>query len=345
MPIYQRGKAYLVSVGSGQGRSRKSFKTLEEAQRYERWAGLVRDGVIEAPVAAPKEKSKPALSQTLGDAYRLTMKDAWAHRKTSSSAKQGAHVLRLVGEDTQVKDITTQVVREMVDELEESGCIGSTINKKLSALSMMLKTASDEGWIGGLPRIKRKPAGDHRIRWLDANEELEALNMCDTLNLMSLKDFIQVAIDTGFRRMELLDFRVKDFHHGMLHLHPEGTKTSKSRSIPATSRVQQIIERRKNNTRLFDDLTVAKLRDQWALIRNRLGKDEDPQFVVHMLRHTCASRLAMQDKTAQFIQQWMGHATPLTTARYMHLAPGKLKEGVAALEDYRKNNQAHLRVA
>jgi integrase len=347
MPIYQRGGTYQVAIGSGKDRWRRSFRTLEEAQQAERVQLLVREGVIEAPKEAqerPKRSAQGvALTNTLAAAYKLTVKDTWSGRKTSSSIKQAEHVMRLIGADTDVREITTSVIREMVDELEEAGCIGETINKKLSALSMMLKTAADEGWIETLPRIKRRKPGTHRLRWMDVDEELQALNMCETLNLLSLKDLIQVAIDTGFRRMELLDFRIRDYRNGMLNLHPDQTKTSKARSVPATDRVHEIIQRRRNNDRLFDDLSVSTLRTQWDLLRSNLGKTEDPQFVVHMLRHTCASRLAMQDKPAQFIQEWMGHATPLTTARYMHLAPGKLREGKSALEDYRKNNLPHLR--
>lgn len=348
MPIYQRGTTYQVAIGSGKDRWRRNFKTLEEAQNAERVQLLVREGVIEAPKDTserPKRSSQGvALVPTLADAYRLTVRDTWGQRKTNSGIKQADHVLKLLGKDTPVTEITTSVIREMVDELEDGGRVGETVNKKISALSMMLKTAADEGWIETLPRMKRRKSGTHRIRWMDVAEEIEALNACDRLALSSLRDLIQVAIDTGFRRMELLDFRVKDFRGGMLHLHPDQTKTSKPRSVPATDRVAEIIERRRNYERLFEDLSVAKLRDQWKALREEMGKTEDPQFVVHMLRHTCASRLAMQDKPTQFIQEWMGHATPLTTARYMHLAPGKLKEGKAALEDYRKNNSAPLRV-
>jgi integrase len=339
----------MVSLGSGKDRWRRSFKTLEEAQNAEKVQNLVRDGVIEAPPEATKVTRRVgegvAPKQSLGAAYRLTVRDTWKHRRSDSGIKQGAIVLRMLGEDTLVKDITTSVIREMADELEDAGLVGGTINQKLSALSMMLKTAADEGWVETMPRIKRRSPGTHRVRWLDADEETVVLNACDTLGLTSLREFVMAAIDTGFRRTELLEFRIKDYRQDMLHLYADQTKTAKPRSIPATDRVAEIIQRRSNNDRLFDDLSVSKLRDQWALLRSTLGKTEDPQFVVHMLRHTCASRLAMQDKPAQFIQQWMGHATPLTTARYMHLAPGKLKEGKSALEDFRKNNLVTLRVA
>ena len=53
MPIYKRGKGFLVSVGSNENRVRKSFKTLEAAQQFERMEGLIREGVV-APQAAPE---------------------------------------------------------------------------------------------------------------------------------------------------------------------------------------------------------------------------------------------------------------------------------------------------
>jgi integrase len=279
------------------------------------------------------------------DAYKLTIRDVWSQNKSGSWKWTTNPILESLGKDTPLSEITTSVIREMVDELIEEGDSGSTINGKLSCLSMMLKTAADEGWIETLPRIKRRANGEHRIRWLDAEEELEVLNLCQTLRIYPIHDFIVCAIDTGFRRMELLNFPVNQYRNGMLHLHPDQTKTDKPRAVPATARVQEIIERRKNNKILFEDLTASRLRHKWQEIRAALGKLDDPQFVVHMLRHTCASRLAMQDKTAQFIQAWMGHATPITTARYMHLAPSKLREGTEALDKYRTNNAPRLRTA
>jgi integrase len=52
----------------------------------------------------------------------------------------------------------------------------------------------------------------------------------------------------------------------------------------------------------------------------------------------------MQDKSAMFIMQWMGHSNITTTQIYMHLAPSKMGEGKTALEDYIKNNRPKLKV-
>jgi integrase len=344
MPIYKRGEAFLVCVGSGKGRFRKSYKTQAEAEKAEKRELLIREGVIDRPEGVKVGTKIPTKGHTMSQAFDLAEKDVWSQNKGDTSVRVARRVLSSMGGDTPVKDVNTSLIRELVEEWEDAGNTGGTVNAKLSAISVMLKCAADEGWIEGLPRIKRRSPGAHRLRWMDFNEELKALNLCDKLGLLALKDYIQVAIDTGFRKMELMDFEVKEYHHGMLHLHPGDTKTSKPRSIPATARVAEIIEKRKHNSRLFDDLTPCKLRDQWAVIRESMGMTEDPQFVVHMLRHTCASRLAMQDKSAKFIQDWMGHSSPLTTARYMHLAPGKLIEGAEALDQYRKGAAPMLKV-
>lgn len=343
MPIYKRGAKWLVSVGSGSERYRESFTDYAQALMEEQKQKLIRSGVIDLP---EQFKSKENSVPTLEDAYKLTVKDVWSQRKSDHGIKCANVVLKLLGKSTPVTSINTSMIREMVDELEdERGLAGSSVNARLSALSMMLKTAADEGWIETMPRIKRRSPGDHRIRWIDNKEELQLLNACTTFGFPALRDFVVVAIDTGFRRMELLNFESKQYRNGMLHLHPDETKTSKARSIPATSRVHEILMARKHKDRVFDDLTVNTLRNQWAQVREYLGKTNDPQYVVHMLRHTCASRLAMQDKSAQFIQAWMGHATPLTTARYMHLAPGKLKEGKEALEQYKAEHNPMLLTA
>lgn len=348
MTIFQRGNSWVVTVGSGDERYRRSFKTHEEALQAEAREIAIRKGVLERTEKPQDRRSRSSEGQTKGHtlkaAYELALKDTWADSKTQAQAKNARAVMKVLGDHTPVNKITPQVIREMVEEFEDEGNVGSTINKKLSALSVMLKTAADEEWIDSLPRIKRRKGGTGRIRWMDAEEELKALAICDQHGLMSLKEFIIVDIDTGFRKSELLNFKVKEYHHEMLHLHPEDTKTSKPRSIPATDRVKAIIKKRANSEYLFEDLSPHILWDQWDFLRTKMGMQDDSQFVVHMLRHTCASRMAMANKSAKFIQEWMGHATPLTTDKYMHLAPGKLVEGTEALDNYRKDYAPKLKV-
>jgi integrase len=332
----------MVSIGSGANRYRATFSSYSEAVLDEKKQELIRSGAQLPAEFLPQENRKP----TLQDAFDITLREVWSQKKSNHGKRSAEFVLKLLGKDKLIEEVNTSLIRELVAELEEDfGNAGSTVNAKLSSLSMMLKTAADEGWLESLPRIKRRKPGDHRIRWLDGEEEMLVLNACTKFDFMDLRDFVICAIDTGFRRMELLKFKYKEYRNGMLHLHPDQTKTSKARAVPATARVHDILVSRSNSESVFAGLSEKQLYRQWDEVRAFLGKTNDPQFVIHMLRHTCASRLAMQDKSAQFIQAWMGHSTPITTARYMHLAPGKLKEGVEALEQYRTSNAPVLRTA
>ena len=45
----------------------------------------------------------------------------------------------------------------------------------------------------------------------------------------------------------------------------------------------------------------------------------DPQFVIHALRHTCATRLMAAGVDVVTVQHWLGHKDISTTMRYATL--------------------------
>ena len=63
-------------------------------------------------------------------------------------------------------------------------------------------------------------------------------------------------------------------------------------------------------------------------------------FRFHDLRHTCASWLIMRGRSLKEVQEILGHREFSMTLRYAHLSPDRLREAVAALEDFR-NDSAH----
>lgn len=334
MPIYKRGNTWLVSVGSGDDRTRKTCKTKEEAEAFELRELLRR-----------KEGTKEGKPKhTLGQALDLTRKLRWSGQKSEDNhALRGRQVIDALGRDTPLDEITPEVIAEAILEWEDEGNSGSTVNRKLSALSTMLDMAMDHGWLDKKPKIKRRREGKHRVRWLDLEEELQLLNVAERLGLHELRDFIVVAVDTGFRRSELLGLDPRDYQNGMLHLHAGSTKNDDARAVPVTSRVREILESRRGNCKVFS-LTPASLRYQWSALKMHLDKDDDPQFCVHMLRHTCASRLVQRGVQLAVVQRWMGHKHIQTTLRYAHLSPDSLMGARDALEVERKTSQPILRV-
>ena len=70
----------------------------------------------------------------------------------------------------------------------------------------------------------------------------------------------------------------------------------------------------------------------WNRLRSVMGLENDQQFVIHTLRHTCASRLVQGGVSLAIISEWMGHAGPRSTMIYAHLSPTTLYEAMSVLE-------------
>lgn len=332
MPIYQRGDAFLVSVGSKGNRYRQSFKTKPEAELAELQA-LTRMKASGSPLEAPTSPVQVVTKgYTLQDAHDLTWRLYWKGDKGKECHEVTIKcVFRTIPSQTLLTDITPALVLEAIEEWEDEGNSGSTVNRKVSHISKMLTTAVEQGMLSHAPKLPRRKPGKHRIRWMSEQEELKVLNACTQLGLDDLRDFITVAIDTGFRRSELLGLVPNDFVNGMVQLHAGSTKSDKARAVPATKRVAEILTRRSDNRKLFD-FQFHTLRARWLALKTHLGMDDDPQFVIHMLRHTCASRMVQRGVNLAVVQQWMGHSNIATTLRYAHLAPDSLAIGREALE-------------
>ena len=104
-----------------------------------------------------------------------------------------------------------------------------------------------------------------------------------------------------------------------------------------TSRVLTVMQRRTTLRRACFDVSAGWLRHTWDIMRADLGLTGDKDFVLHVCRHTCASRLVRAGVSLPVIQQWLGHSNIHTTMRYAHLFPQDLMNAANALE--RSNDQ------
>ena len=332
MPIIQRGKTWVVSIGSGRDRIRTSFYTEAEAKQFELEVTLQKLG-------ATQKQTTSTNGTTLGMLKILTAKNIWVNSRSDIKLQANAQMcIDHLGEDLDIREINAEKIRGLVQHFVSLGNSGGTINRKMSTLSVMLNYAEDQGLLETTPRVPRRREADHRVRFMSPEEETAVLAYCEHHGQLALADFVAMAIDTGFRKTELLNLKVADCVDNYAVLHAGTTKSGKARSVPLTKRVRAIVEKRRalGYTKLFPDLSDPMLRKRWDALRDYMGKTDDIQFVVHMLRHTCASRLAQAGKNATFIQSWMGHSSIMVTQRYMHLAPRALEDGLEALEAFQK---------
>ena len=279
-----------------------------------------------------KGKNKSVVN--LRQAAEETLDKHWKGTKSEMTSWWNAKdCFQRIGGSIAVRAVNEKVIDALVSELERDGKANGTINRKLAALSKILRHCYRRGYIERMPIIDRKKESQGRIRWVTIEEEFSLLSKIREMGRPEMASFTEALLDTGMRFGELhkLEWRDVDFEQEVVRLWE--TKNGQARSIPLTRRALDAIGGQVG----VDSLRVWMFRkDQyrhvWDGMKESLGLGEDTQFVPHCLRHTCASRLIQRGIDLRVVKEFLGHSSLQTTLRYAHLAPKNLEEARDALQ-------------
>ncbi len=140
---------------------------------------------------------------------------------------------------------------------------------------------------------------------------------------------------TGLRRGELERLNLMDWHREEGVLRIDGRKTGRERSVPVTEAMGRCLDaylpQRQNlleklglgeePAMFLNRYGVRMSAQSLALLMHRLAKQAGvPLVSLHQFRHTCASDLLEGGVSLPEVQQILGHATVVTTARYLQIA-------------------------
>lgn len=247
-----------------------------------------------------------------------------------------AHIENHFGSDTRLSALDERKVYDWVQFMRSSGLAPGTINRRLSSLSVLLRTAHEEWLIlERKPKVKfQSEKGNGRTRWLTYAEESRLLSK--TNGDTDMRNLIIVLIDTGMRLSEALKLQPMDvdLDQGLIRLYD--TKEGRPRGIPMTTRVKKILgqEIRQGETHLFST-PKRTIQAKFAAIRKDAKLDD---VVLHSLRHTFASRLVQSGIDLYRVSRLMGHSSIKVTERYAHLAPIDLQQAITVMEEAHKRH-------
>ena len=138
---------------------------------------------------------------------------------------------------------------------------------------------------------------------------------------------------------------VEGAQHGYLTVRRKNAKNSKSRNVPLTARVVEVLRRRRPARVGFvfhraegQALCPTWLEQQHAAVRKLLKLPAD--CVLHSFRHTFGTRLGETGADAFTIMKLMGHSTVTVSQRYVHPSPEAMENAVPRMEGW---NAARLR--
>jgi integrase len=355
-----------VTVGDGsdkeEKRKAKSFKFVDEK------VGPKDLNIVEAREKAMAWKREVTEALTLGkellpetqkvftlqEASNYTYDKKWSGNKNPDTALINVGLLtKFFGPKIPINEIDGLKVNAFVSNRTNRDKVADgTINRQLTALNTMLKTCWEDGYYdpdGKVPpKMPFRKEFQARERYITREEEALFINFCERKGYDVMKDIFILALRTALRREEMLSLLVRDVFddssNQVAHvtISAVNTKNSKSRNITVRGLAREILLKRmrgKNmNEKIFEGITPGQLRHWWDVVRGKMGLGNDPQFVLHICRHTCLSRLSESGMQPRAIQQWAGHQHLTTTQRYLHPSRLALEEGSGFMEQYDKPN-------
>lgn len=233
-------------------------------------------------------------------------------------------------EHQRFEDFSQERLDGLVGLLREKGNSNATVNRKMAALSKLLKKAQRMGKVGQLPEFKRLKERAGRIRFLEHDEEDR---LFEAIRARS-EDYYRLSVflvDTGARLGEGIGLRWNDISGNRATFWI--TKSGRSCTVPLTRRVQKALAAQGGKRGgPFLHVRQYKYRAEWHAAKQDCGLGGDDELVPHILRHTCASRLVRGGIDLRRVQMWLGHQTLQMTMRYAHLATRDLEACLPVLE-------------
>jgi integrase len=265
----------------------------------------------------------------LSVAFDKVMGDKWAGQRCLRSVKANINgILGILG-DPQVETITQETLSKLVRSLRAQGRSVATINRYLSTLQTTLKVLRVKADVDFT--VFRKKERNGRIRIISFQEEDRLISLLSESD-PDIAELVVVLVDTGLRLSEALNLDCRAISLPEALITVWQPKNDKPRSVPMTTRVREIFTRRCSQGNPPFPLDDNHVKYVWRKARQTMGLENDKEFVIHALRHTCASRLVQKGVDLYVVKEWLGHSSIQVTERYAHLAPTQLRAAVSVLE-------------
>lgn len=232
-----------------------------------------------------------------------------------------------------LSEITPLMIEEFRLKRLADGLKKCSVNREVSCLRKILNVAIAWGFAIDNPARKVKFFSEKeniRERVLSEDEEPRLLGACPS----SLKPIILVALHTGMRKGEIFAARWEDVDLSRRELRIPRSKSGKMRTLPINSVLLEAFHelRRTNDGSQYvfpNPETGRPYVDVKRSFHSACKVAGIRDFRFHDLRHSFATRLVRKGTDLAIVKELMGHASLVTTQRYLH---SQAKEKMAAVE-------------
>jgi integrase len=323
---------FEVRIWSQGKRFSKTFQTL---LRAEHWASGVTCGEIKPQSTLKKTGSSLEVhsNATIAECLERYLNEVVINQR---GVIQATHRVRqLQGEPFATKrlhECSADDIRALKSRELERGCSGATVSRKMAVLSSMYSHAIQE-WgvstINPVRLVRKPPPAKPRVRRLSVQDQERLLSGCRSTRTPYLKEVIEIALETGCRKGELLALGWENVDLARRILHLDQTKNGHQRYVPLTDKaIVAVTALKAAGTVTVVPISRSALENAWKRLVRRCAL-QGLRF--HDLRHEALSRWADRLGGDVFkLSLISGHKTLSMANRYTHPS---LSELLARLGD------------
>jgi site-specific recombinase XerD len=261
--------------------------------------------------------------------------------------------IKIVG-DKNINEITKADIAKFRMTLQMQNKKSSTIARKLASVNSLFQYLMDLELVNSSPITKsHRPKVSQKIPSALSNEEVKKL--IDALDSIQDKAIVVLFLTTGLRSSELLSIKKSNIiverngqtfsidrliedevkEGDIAYIRVVG-KGDKEREVPITGKPLEIlVQYLKSIDEFLDDneyIFPISYHLLWRKIKN-IGKKLAITLHPHKLRHTAATMALSSGAELRVIQELLGHASPVTTARYAKVGQKQLLKATKALSE------------
>jgi integrase len=242
------------------------------------------------------------------------------------------------GRASTLTDLTKGFVADFRGQRVTAGASGATVNRDVVALQSFWRWLADEREIQ-LDRfpIRKEREAEGRERWL-TSEEIALLRSALRPAWWPL---FAILLHTGMRIGEAQGLRWGDvrFREAYIDIHDAYRRlknTASARQVPITEELSGVLTEHARGTQSgHDDFVftspLGSYDHAYRELKRAIKQVGLPDATIHDLRHTFGVHAAQAGVPLARIQKLMGHASAVTTMKYMKHAPDKYFAEDAAL--------------
>ncbi len=327
--IQKRGNAFRVRINrKGYDTQSKTFKTRIEAAK---WARQIETQIDQGLIQPSKTQVNRMLDVNLGfdEAAAHYIKHHSIHKRNCKTESGTIRSLMKYWGSTPVHKIDKTKVFEVRDDLLSKGRSGDTVNHYYSAISKIYQMLQNE-WailvINPMKGVKRLPANPSRTKRVTGAMHTALLFACNQSTSPLLTPIVQIALETGMRRGEIMGMKWADVDLTQRRIYLHQTKNGHPRQVPLTQQAVKILSELAHTDpdvvfpigmdalRRYFEKAVKQAKCAWST--EGANPFDDIRF--HDLRHEALSRLSDAGLNVIELAHISGHKTLAMLARYTH---------------------------